>query len=67
MWAGDMKRSLLDDVLRDSAVDVGNDDAIVPVPQVDAAGTASRPLVLGRDGECRLVHPFHQVQLHLRN
>ena len=67
MSAGDMKKSSLDYVLCDSAIYVGNDDAIVPVPQVDAAGTAGSSLVLGRHRECRLVHPFHQVQLHLRN
>lgn len=53
------------DQLCDGAVDVGNDDLIVPVPQVDGAHAAARALVLGGDAEGDIVESFPQLQAGL--
>ena len=49
-------------LLGDGSVDVGDDDAVVPVPQVDGSLTATGALVLGGHAEHHLVGPVAQLQ-----
>lgn len=53
------------DQLCDGAVDVGDDDLVVPVPQGDGAHAAARALVLGGDAEGDVVEPLPQLQAGL--
>lgn len=48
--------------LGDGAIDVGDDDAVVPVPQVDGGLAATGALVLSGHAEHNLVGPLPQVQ-----
>lgn len=48
--------------LGDGAIDVGDDDFVIPVPQVDGALTAAGALVLRGDAECDIIWPLLQLQ-----
>ena len=52
-------------LLGDGAVDVGDDDLVVPVPQVDGALTAAGALVLCGDAEGDVIRTLLQVQTGL--
>lgn len=52
-------------VLGDGAVDVGDDNLVVPVPQIDGALAAARALVLGCDAKRHIVRSFLQFQAGL--
>jgi len=53
-------------VLGDGAVDVGDDDLVVPAPQVDGALAAARPLVLRGGAEGDVIRPLSQLQAGLQ-
>lgn len=52
-------------VLGDGAIDVRDYDLVVPVPQVDGALTATRPLVLSGNAEGDIIWPVSQLQAGL--
>lgn len=53
-------------ILGDGAVDVGYDDSVVPVPQVDGSFTATGALVLCGDAERHVIRPLLQLQVGLK-
>lgn len=55
------------DLPSDCPVNVGNDDFVVPVPQIDGAFTAARALVLRGDAEHHVVGAVLQLQAFLKN
>lgn len=52
-------------VLGDGAIDVRDDDFVVPVPQVDGALAAARALVLGGDAKRHVIGTLLQFQTRL--
>lgn len=52
-------------VLGDGAINVGDNDSVVPVPQVDCALAAAGALVLGGDAKRHIVGAFFQFQTGL--
>ena len=54
-------------LLGDGAVDIGYDNLIVPVPQVDMGGAPRCALVLRRHREGNLINAVAQVQLFLED
>jgi len=52
-------------VLGDGAIDVRDNDFIVPVPQIDGALAAACALVLGGDAEHHIVRSLLQFQTGL--
>lgn len=52
-------------LLGDGAVDVRDNDFVIPVPQVDGALAATRPLVLGGDAKSDVIRPLPQLQTDL--
>lgn len=52
-------------ILGDGAVNVRDDDFVVPVPQVDGSFTAACTLVLGGDAERHVIRPLLQFQAGL--
>lgn len=53
------------DVLGDGSIDIGDDDLVVPVPQIDGALAAARALVLCGDAERHIIGPFLQFEAGL--
>lgn len=53
-------------ILGDGAIDVRDDDLVVPVPQVDGALAATRPLILGGYAEGDIIRPLSQLQTGLK-
>jgi hypothetical protein len=51
--------------LGDGAVDVGDDDLVGPLPEVEVAAAAGGALVSRRDAELNLVHAWLQVEAAL--
>lgn len=52
-------------ILSDGAIDVRDDDFIVPVPQVNGPVAAARPLVLGGDAKGHVIRALLQLQTGL--
>ncbi len=52
-------------VLCDGAIDVGDYDLVVPVPQVDCALAATCSLILGGYAEGDVIRPLPQLQAGL--
>lgn len=52
-------------VLGNGAVNVRDNDFVVPVPQVDGAFAAARALVLCGDAKCHIIRPLLQFQTGL--
>lgn len=61
-WRGESLDVL---ILGDGPVDVGDYDLVVPVPQVDGAFAATRPLILGGYTEGDIIRPLPQLQAGL--
>lgn len=47
-------------ILGDGAINIRDDDFVVPVPQVDGSVAATRALVLGGDAKCNIIGPLLQ-------
>lgn len=54
-----------EDVLGDGAIDVRDNDSVIPVPKVDGALTAACALVLCSDAERHVVRSLFQFQTGL--
>lgn len=52
-------------VLGDGAIYVGDDDLVIPVPQVDGALAATRSLILSGYAECDVIWSISQLQASL--
>lgn len=52
-------------ILGNGAVNVRDDDFVVPVPQVNGSFAAACPLVLGGDAKCHIIRALLQFQTGL--
>lgn len=50
---------------RDGSVNVGDDDLVVPAPEIDCAVAAAGTLILGGDAEHNVIRTLLQLQTHL--
>lgn len=52
-------------ILGDGAINVRDDDFVIPVPQINGALTAACALVLGGDAKCHIIRSLLQFQTGL--